>query len=178
MHIFTELIPIVHDKGKGFANYIDDVLLRYKVQKIILHCLMSSIHNIQQQLNGSSNEVKTFTEEIIDFNDPHVTKSNQKGDRLTEYSEALQIQLLKVLLALIILEKHIDVQKVDSSDLQCAKENSQSNNQDARYVSDTLIPLQPIFLEAVSSALKLKVFMNDLLTGCICICSNLHFHLL
>ncbi|KAL0273816.1 UNVERIFIED_CONTAM: hypothetical protein PYX00_006399 [Menopon gallinae] len=156
MHIFTELIPIVRDSGRGFANYIDDLLLRYKVQKIILHCLMSSIHYIQQQLNGGSNETKTFTEEIIDFNDPHVTKSNQKGVRLTEYSEALQIQLLKVLLALIILERHIDVQKVDSSDLQCAKENSQLNNQEARYVSDTLIPLQPIFLEAVSSALKLK----------------------
>lgn len=47
MLICSELIMIVRDSGKGFACYIGDLLSRCKVQKVVLHCVLSSVHNMQ-----------------------------------------------------------------------------------------------------------------------------------
>lgn len=156
-HLFTELIPIVRDSGKGFANYIADMLIRCKVQKVILHCIMSSLHSIQQQ-QSSSGGVKKFTEEIIDFNDPRDTgNSGEKTSRLTEHSEVFQIQLLKLFLALLMLEQQVECQKGDTSEITPAAKDGITNNQESIYSPGCLIPQQPMFLKAVMSALKLKV---------------------
>ena len=47
MLICSELIFIVRDSGKGFACYIADLLLRCKVQKVVLHCVLSSVYNMR-----------------------------------------------------------------------------------------------------------------------------------
>lgn len=47
MLICSELIYIVHDSGKGFACYIADLLSRCKVQKVVLHCVLSSVYSMQ-----------------------------------------------------------------------------------------------------------------------------------
>lgn len=170
-YLFNELIPIVRDSGKGFANYIADLLSRCKVQKVVLHCTMSSIHNIQQQQQQMvTGEPKTFTEEIIDFNDPYLNKNNQKSNRLTEHSEAVQIQLLKLLQALIMLEQQVDSQKGDSSEVaQSNKDNGAgSTSQESKYSPGCLIPQQPMFLKAVMTALKMKVSRNNELVSRFC----------
>lgn len=156
MHICNELIPIVRDSGKGFANYIADMLSRCKVQKTILYCIMSSLLSIHRQQNNSS-ESKSFTEEILDFNDP-VADGGNSETVMTEHSSAFQIQLLKVLQALIMLEQQIDCQKVDNGDGNQLKGNSvDSAELESKYSPESSIPNQPMFMKGVVTALSLKV---------------------
>jgi hypothetical protein len=52
MLICSELIYIVRDSGKGFACYIADLLSRCKVQKVVLHCVLSSVYNMKTIANS------------------------------------------------------------------------------------------------------------------------------
>jgi len=63
MLICSELIYIVRDSGKGFACYIADLLSRCKVQKVVLHCVLSSVYNMKtaaksQEVNSAKVRVK------------------------------------------------------------------------------------------------------------------------
>lgn len=156
MHICTELIPIVQDSGKGFANYIADLLSRCKVQKTVLYCIMSSLLSVHRHQSYSP-EPKSFTEEVLDFNDPDIdTESSTMA--MSEHSSAFQIQLLKVLQALIMLEQQIDFQKVDSGEGGHTIGTSvDSSDPDSKYIPDSLIPCQPMFVKGILTALALKV---------------------
>lgn len=52
MLICAELIYIVRDSGKGFACYIADLLSRCKVQKVVLHCVLSSVYSMKTIANS------------------------------------------------------------------------------------------------------------------------------
>lgn len=63
MLICSELIYIVRDSGKGFACYIADLLSRCKLQKVVLHCVLSSVYNMKttvksQEVNSAKVRVK------------------------------------------------------------------------------------------------------------------------
>lgn len=93
--IFSELIPIVRDSGKGFSCYIVDLLAKCKVQKVALHCLVSSVMNMKNA-HKENEEVFTFTEEIILFNDPVTDNDvNKCKYRASDHTEAFQMQLLR-----------------------------------------------------------------------------------
>lgn len=91
--IFSELTSIVRDSGKGLANYIGDLLARCKVQKVVLHCLVASVHDCASACHTQHN--LTFTEEIIHFNDPGRVKGEHHV--MSPLAEAYQIQLLRYL---------------------------------------------------------------------------------
>ena len=82
---------VVKDNGKHFATYINDLFLRCKVQKVVLHSLIASVHDMQNAPKVTSS---SFTEDILSFNEV----SNN-------FSEAFQVQILKLLLALVMLEQ-------------------------------------------------------------------------
>ena len=107
--IFSELIPIVRDSGKGFSCYIIDLLQKCKVQKVALHCLVSSVLSMKSA-QKEYDEVFTFTEEIMLFNDPVLeVDSNKCKYRASDHTEAFQIQLLRYLIFLkikFIFKKH------------------------------------------------------------------------
>lgn len=93
--IFSELIPIVRDSGKGFSCYIMDLLTKCKVQKVALHCLVSSVLTMKTA-QRDSDEVFTFTEEIVQFNDPLTENdANKCKYRASDHTEAFQMQLLR-----------------------------------------------------------------------------------
>lgn len=89
--IFSELTSIVRDSGKGLANYIGDLLSRCKVQKVVLHCLVASVHDCANTIHSQHN--LTFTEEIVQFNDPGRVEG--EAPVLSPLGEAYQIQLLR-----------------------------------------------------------------------------------
>ncbi|KAK6632298.1 hypothetical protein RUM44_007339 [Polyplax serrata] len=159
-HICSELIPIVRDSGKGFANYIADMLNRCKVQKTVLYCLMASLLSIHRQ-QSCSTEPKSFTEEILDFNDPE-SDGGVNGTGMTEHSSSLQIQLLKVLQALVMLEQQIECQKVDSEGTQVKSNALESGEMESKYTPDSSIPNQPMFMKSIVTALSLKGKMRCL----------------
>lgn len=93
--IFSELIPIVRDSGKGFSCYIVDLLTKCKVQKVALHCLVSSVMSMKNA-HKENEDVFTFTEEIVLFNDPFIDNDvNKCKYRASDHTEAFQIQLLR-----------------------------------------------------------------------------------
>lgn len=175
MLICSELIYIVRDSGKGFACYIADLLSRCKVQKVVLHCVLSSVYNMKTIANSqkvdSAKSVsaeeqpqqRTFTEEIVYFNDP-VMESNENVGRCkyrgSDHSEGFQIQLLRLLLAVIMLEHQVNCQKGDgespavSKDVVHTSSLSKLSANQLKYIAGHVIPQQPMFLAAVLSALQ------------------------
>ncbi|XP_071455571.1 protein DOP1 homolog isoform X2 [Hetaerina americana] len=161
--------------GRGFSSYVGDLLSRCKVQKITLHCILSSVHSMRNcsgsSGSSSSDSVKgrcsTFTEEIIRLNDEKcVDEVHFKGlehkdgkECPSAHSESFQIQLLRLLLFLIMLEDQVNSQTTEDENLtrDCA---SYSNPQEEmiihlKYRTGLSIPQQPMFLAAVMNALKL-----------------------
>nr|XP_034191282.1 protein dopey-1 homolog isoform X4 [Osmia lignaria] len=160
--IFSELIPIVRDSGKGFSCYIVDLLAKCKVQKVALHCLVSSVMNMKNA-HKESEEVFTFTEEIILFNDPMMDNDTNKCRyRASDHTEAFQIQLLRLLLALIMLEHQCGSQKgeelcppIISTPSTPTRTVPNIMGNSLKYIPGAAIPQQPMFLASILSALQL-----------------------
>lgn len=82
--IVKNLITLVHENTKGFSCYIGDMLSKCKLQKILLHCLLTSVRNFDSEM--------TFAEDILLFNHFQLYDSHKK---VSEHVEAYQIQLLR-----------------------------------------------------------------------------------
>ncbi|XP_036726882.1 protein dopey-1 isoform X7 [Balaenoptera musculus] len=101
--LFTELAKVIESSAKGFPSFISDMLSKCKVQKVILHCLLSSIFSAQ----------KWHSEKMAGKNVVAVEEGFSE-DSLINFSEdefdngsTLQSQLLKVLQRLIVLEHRV-----------------------------------------------------------------------
>lgn len=156
--IFGELNNIVKEMGKGLASFIADLLIKCKVQKVVLHCLLTSVHYFTMR-NAS-----TVSDKILKFND--------SGERI--HLESIQLQLLKLVESLIKLEHQTIVQKGDESIVRDAGQAmkpishlissiiSQSptrahpiatGNTNTKFIANQTISQQPMFLTAILSAL-------------------------
>lgn len=154
--IFNELIQIVKDMGKGLANYIADLMIKCKVQKVILHCVLTSVHY------STTKVISTLSERILKYNDP--------GDERM-HLEAIQIQLLKLLDAVVKLENETIIQKGENNKDQPQKAivssissilsqsptrprpiNSATAN--IKYIHNLTISQQPMFLASILNALQ------------------------
>ncbi|XP_046605599.1 protein dopey-1 homolog isoform X1 [Neodiprion virginianus] len=161
MLIFSELIAIVRDSGKGFSCYIVDLLAKCKVQKVALHCLVSSVLNMKNA-QKENEDIFTFTEEIVLFNDPVTdTYVNKCKYRASDHTEAFQIQLLRLLLALIMLEHQCGVQKGEEVTPTQPTPSTPTRNAPnltgsaLKYIPGAPLPQQPMFLASILSALQL-----------------------
>ncbi|KAM9018429.1 protein DOP1A isoform 3-T3 [Ara ararauna] len=101
--LFAELAKVIESSAKGFPSFISDMLSKCKVQKVILHCLLSSIFSAQ----------KWHSEKMAGKNIVAVEEGYSE-DSLINFSEdefdngsTLQSQLLKVLQRLIVLEHRV-----------------------------------------------------------------------
>ncbi|XP_021568043.1 protein dopey-1 isoform X2 [Carlito syrichta] len=101
--LFTELAKVIESSAKGFPSFISDMLSKCKVQKVILHCLLSSIFSAQ----------KWHSEKMAGKNMAAVEEGFSE-DSLINFSEdefdngsTLQSQLLRVLQRLIVLEHRV-----------------------------------------------------------------------
>ncbi|KFP36878.1 Protein dopey-1, partial [Chlamydotis macqueenii] len=101
--LFAELAKVIESSAKGFPSFISDMLSKCKVQKVILHCLLSSIFSVQ----------KWHSEKMVGKNIVAVEEGFSE-DSLINFSEdefdngsTLQSQLLKVLQRLIVLEHRV-----------------------------------------------------------------------
>ncbi|XP_032910670.1 protein dopey-1 isoform X5 [Catharus ustulatus] len=101
--LFAELAKVIESSAKGFPSFISDMLSKCKVQKVILHCLLSSIFSAQKW-----HSEKTAGKNIV------AVEEGFSEDSLINFSEdefdngsTLQSQLLKVLQRLIVLEHRV-----------------------------------------------------------------------
>ncbi|KAL2084817.1 hypothetical protein ACEWY4_020335 [Coilia grayii] len=101
--LFSELAKVTGGSAKGFASFISDVLSKCKVQKVVLHCLLSYIFSAQkwhEQRCGGVN-VAAVEEGLSED-----TVINLSEDQLDGCS-ALQSQLLRLLQSLVVLEHRV-----------------------------------------------------------------------
>ncbi|XP_038616962.1 protein dopey-1 isoform X2 [Tachyglossus aculeatus] len=101
--LFSELAKVIESSAKGFPSFISDMLSKCKVQKVILHCLLSSIFSAQKW-----HSEKTAGRNLV------ALEEGFSEDSLINFSEdefdngsTLQSQLLKVLQRLIVLEHRV-----------------------------------------------------------------------
>ncbi|KAH8402027.1 hypothetical protein KR009_009307 [Drosophila setifemur] len=149
--ICSELIEIVKGMGRGLACYIADLLARAKLQKVMLHCLNSSVCSYGKRGGLSSG---SYADQVLSFNDP-------QDDQL--HADCFQLQLLRLLLAVIRLEHEVHQLRQDTP--PAAGEDSTGGNAsptrlaegaaaNVKYLPNCLISQQPMFLAAVLGALQ------------------------
>ncbi|XP_037956792.1 protein dopey-1 homolog [Teleopsis dalmanni] len=152
--ICIELMEIVKSMGKGLACYIADLMARCKLQKVILHCLNSSVNSFGQHC-----KTETFAEQTINYNNPEDEYLN---------AESFQVQLLRLMMAVIKLEFEVAVLKNESlqngtsskeesgniSPTQLSSIISDTSATACKYLPNSLINQQPMFLAAVLNALQ------------------------
>lgn len=145
--LVSELILVVKDNGRAYANYISDLFSRCKVQKVVLHSLIASVHDMQNNIKDSSSS--SFTEDILKYNEVYVNLD----ERVSNFSEAFQVQILKLLLALVMLEQVVMHNSMTPASVK--KATPAPGSKVLRYLNEHVIPDQPMFLAAIVSALKL-----------------------
>ena len=57
---------------------------------------------LEQQTDGSS---EVFTEDVLRFNEIHSTGETGDQNKISNFSEAFQVQVLRLVLSLVILEQ-------------------------------------------------------------------------
>ncbi|XP_023186391.1 protein dopey-1 isoform X2 [Xiphophorus maculatus] len=101
--LFSELAKVTAGSAKGFASFISDVLSKCKVQKVILHCLLSSIFSAQKWHDQRTAGVNVATVEEGLSEDSVINMSEDQIDSCS----AVQSQLLRLLQSLVVLEHRV-----------------------------------------------------------------------
>ncbi|XP_077431543.1 protein DOP1A isoform X3 [Vanacampus margaritifer] len=101
--LFSELAKVTGGSAKGFASFIYDVLSKCKVQKVVLHCLLSSIFSAQKWHDQRTAGVNMSTVEEGLSEDSVINLSEDQMDSCS----AVQSQLLRLLQSLVVLEHRV-----------------------------------------------------------------------
>ncbi|XP_075869047.1 protein DOP1A isoform X3 [Nelusetta ayraudi] len=101
--LFSELAKATGGSAKGFASFISDVLSKCKVQKVVLHCLLSSIFSAQKWHDQRAAGVNMATVEEGLSEDSVINLSEDQIDSCS----AVQSQLLRLLQSLVVLEHRV-----------------------------------------------------------------------
>ncbi|XP_055019947.1 protein dopey-1 [Boleophthalmus pectinirostris] len=103
--LFNELAKATGGSAKGFASFISDVLSKCKVQKVVLHCLLSTIFSAQKWHEQRVAGVNVATVEEGLSEDSIINLSEDQIDSCS----AVQSQLLRLLQSLVVLEHRVMV---------------------------------------------------------------------
>ncbi|KAJ8290895.1 hypothetical protein GJAV_G00018940 [Gymnothorax javanicus] len=101
--LFTELSKVAEGSAKGFSSFIGDVLSKCKVQKVVLHCLLSTIFSAQkwhEQRVGGAN-LAAVEEGLSEDSVVNLSEDQMDG------CSAVQSQLLRLLQSLVVLERRV-----------------------------------------------------------------------
>ena len=157
--VFTHLSPLVKDSPRGFTPYITDLLSKCKVQKCVLHCLLSTVHamtlfesvGIPDSKHSGSQETRTFTEEVLEYNCRSLNNASNLPNQ-----ETYLARIIDLTLALIRLEDTLASDRADGAAIRDPPSVSMkySGLSSSKYQPGQPIPAQPMFMEVVTVALK------------------------
>uniref|UniRef100_A0A0K8T476 Protein dopey-1 n=2 Tax=Lygus hesperus TaxID=30085 RepID=A0A0K8T476_LYGHE len=138
----SELIRIIRESSRSLACYLSDLFSRLKLYKVVLHTVITSLHH--QKYNSP-----IFTHQVLKFNEGF----DNSRERMSQHSETLLKQQIKLLLSLIILEYEIIKHKGDATPNSVDKNSEPS---ELKYLNGRLIPHQPLFLQSINKALDVQ----------------------
>uniref|UniRef100_A0A3Q1FFB4 DOP1 leucine zipper like protein A n=1 Tax=Acanthochromis polyacanthus TaxID=80966 RepID=A0A3Q1FFB4_9TELE len=144
--LFNELAKVTGGSAKGFASFISDVLSKCKVQKVVLHCLLSSIFSAQKWHEQRVAGVNVSTVEEGLSEDSVINLSEDQIDSCS----AVQSQLLRLLQSLVVLEHRVLVPILGG---EVEHVNPQQPMTSLQYLHGQPITAQGMFLCAVIRAL-------------------------
>lgn len=101
--LFSELSKVTGGSAKGFASFICDVLSKCKVQKVVLHCLLSTIFSVQK---WHEHRIRGTNVAAVEEGLSEDSVINLSEDQLDSCS-AIQSQLLRLLQSLVVLEHRV-----------------------------------------------------------------------
>uniref|UniRef100_A0A672KG84 DOP1 leucine zipper like protein A n=1 Tax=Sinocyclocheilus grahami TaxID=75366 RepID=A0A672KG84_SINGR len=140
--LFSELVKVTGGSAKGFASFICDVLSKCKVQKVVLHCLLSTIFSVQK---WHEHRVRGTNVAAVEEGLSEDSVINLSEDQLDNCS-AIQSQLLRLLQSLVVLEHRLIGGEVEHV-------NPQQPMTSLQYLHGQPITAQGMFLCAVIRAL-------------------------
>ena len=159
LHVLTKimgvLLELVAEGDVAFANYVSDLFDRCKVQRIALHCLLSSVYSLSTEEQGKK-------ERSFDPAEQHNSifgRCSIENDRNSE----MQRHCLQFIKKLVYLEERIAYGKSANSEKKGRKISKDKRNKLQQRSSqfDFIIGLpivsQPMFLCVLLSALKEEV---------------------
>uniref|UniRef100_A0AAY5K8G4 Dopey N-terminal domain-containing protein n=1 Tax=Esox lucius TaxID=8010 RepID=A0AAY5K8G4_ESOLU len=151
--LFGELAKVTGGSAKGFASFISDVLSKCKVQKVVLHCLLSSIFSAQKWHEQRATGVNVASQEEGLSEDSVINLSEDQMDGCS----AVQSQLLRLLQSLVVLEHRVlaPAEEGDGGSVVSPAEpvNPQQPMTSLQYLHGQPITAQGMFLCAVIRAL-------------------------
>uniref|UniRef100_A0A667XN58 DOP1 leucine zipper like protein A n=1 Tax=Myripristis murdjan TaxID=586833 RepID=A0A667XN58_9TELE len=148
--LFSELAKVTDGSAKGFASFISDVLSKCKVQKVVLHCLLSSIFSAQKWHEQRMAGVNMAAVEEGLSEDSVINLSEDQIDSCS----AVQSQLLRLLQSLVVLEHRILVPADEGGEGGPVEHvNPQQPMTSLQYLHGQPITAQGMFLCAVIRAL-------------------------
>uniref|UniRef100_A0A8D0AEA6 DOP1 leucine zipper like protein A n=1 Tax=Sander lucioperca TaxID=283035 RepID=A0A8D0AEA6_SANLU len=150
--LFSELAKATGGSAKGFASFISDVLSKCKVQKVVLHCLLSSIFSAQKWHEQRAAGVNVATVEEGLSEDSVINLSEDQIDSCS----AVQSQLLRLLQSLVVLEHRVLVPAEEGGEggpVGVEHVNPQQPMTSLQYLHGQPITAQGMFLCAVIRAL-------------------------
>uniref|UniRef100_A0A671RT25 Protein dopey-1-like n=1 Tax=Sinocyclocheilus anshuiensis TaxID=1608454 RepID=A0A671RT25_9TELE len=144
--LFSELVKVTGGSAKGFASFICDVLSKCKVQKVVLHCLLSTIFSVQK---WHEHRVRGTNVAAVEEGLSEDSIINLSEDQLDNCS-AIQSQLLRLLQSLVVLEHRVMIPLIEG---EVEHVNPQQPMTSLQYLHGQPITAQGLFLCAVIRAL-------------------------
>uniref|UniRef100_A0A8C1JXA9 Protein dopey-1-like n=1 Tax=Cyprinus carpio TaxID=7962 RepID=A0A8C1JXA9_CYPCA len=144
--LFSELVKVIGGSAKGFASFICDVLSKCKVQKVVLHCLLSTIFSVQK---WHEHRVRGTNVAAVEEGLSEDSIINLSEDQLDNCS-AIQSQLLRLLQSVVVLEHRVMI-PVEEGEVEHV--NPQQPMTSLQYLHGQPITAQGMFLCAVIRAL-------------------------
>ncbi|KAK3711622.1 hypothetical protein QZH41_003796 [Actinostola sp. cb2023] len=141
-----QLVEVVRENAVGIGPFINDLFTRCKVQKALLHCLLSTLY----ERTGCSLPTSSDKHDVLP---PRVSKS-AKPSQL----RAFQVKLLKLLQAIFVLEDNIEAVDPGTVDHQRSLSKTESDgslqNNTYRYQPGKTLAFQSMLLSAVMHGLQ------------------------
>ena len=156
------LLEIARDSGKGFSVYVNDLLSRSKIQRIALHCLLSTVYAVTGDYRESS---EVGYNSMVEY--PNLLETaDQNGKKRNPID--LQVSLLKFIESLIHLESCIgtdnpaNVNPTEKKSKHRDKSGSIGKTPPFEYVAFKPIVSQPMFISATLTVCIVSLFvLND-----------------
>uniref|UniRef100_A0A915Q5B7 Dopey N-terminal domain-containing protein n=1 Tax=Setaria digitata TaxID=48799 RepID=A0A915Q5B7_9BILA len=137
---------IQENQSRTLTAYIHGLLQRSKLQKCLLHSLLTSVHNVRQHNNG---EIVPLSVDILEFNDGTTTSNSNFCDLIVGY----QSSLLDLSATVIQLELNATSIYVDKLSINHQIYNSPQHRATLREPHIGMVELR-MFLLTVLNALK------------------------
>lgn len=148
--VVSVLLELVTEGDNAFSNFVSDLFDRCKVQRIALHCLLSSVYS----LSSEKEELQT-NDNIKEKLDLRIN-----GDTKDSTRSEMHRHFLNLVKKLVFLEERMGYGKSGYNDKKTKrmgkekKMKSQKLSSQFEFIIGSPIVLQPMFLSVLLSALK------------------------